>query len=187
MSKITNEMFILHGKETGRQIFDFFTWWSGGMMTNLFRGILAEYIVAMALNCDKQKRLDAWGPFDLVTPQNIRVEVKASAYLQAWAQSKPSKIVFSIRPSKKWDSAVGSFVEDSSRKSDVYVFCVFESMDKDNARLTDLDQWGFYVMKTETINRLFDNQKTLSLGRILAAGVHRVGFSELLYVVADAK
>ena len=187
MPEIDNEMFVLHGKETGRRIIDFFAWWSGGMMTNLFRGVLAEYIVAMALDCDKQKRLDAWGPFDLVTPQGLRVEVKASAYLQAWTQSKPSKIVFSIRPSKEYDYKTGIYSESNSRKSDVYVFCVFECMDKGNAKLSDLDQWGFYVMKTEEINRLFGSQKTVSLGRILSAGARRVSFSELTEAVSSIR
>ena len=79
--KPESELFILHGNSVGISVFDFFKWWSGDMLTNSVRGVLAEYIVAMALGCEEGTRLGAWNEFDLVGPDGIRVEVKSSAYM----------------------------------------------------------------------------------------------------------
>lgn len=185
MRGIADEKFVLHGRKTAWRIFDFFQWWSDSMMTNSVRGVLAEYIVAMALHCEKGARLDAWGPYDLVTPRGVRVEVKSSAYLQSWKQLKPSRIVFSIKPGRSYDYESGLYSERSSRNSDVYVFCVFESRERDSARLSDLDQWGFYAMRTAEIDRCFGNQKTICLSRLLDSGIQRVAFDELEAAVTE--
>ena len=55
--KPESELFILHGNSVGISVFDFFKWWSGDMLTNSVRGVLAEYIVAMALGCEEGTRL----------------------------------------------------------------------------------------------------------------------------------
>ena len=184
--KPESELFILHGNSVGISVFDFFKWWSGDMLTNSVRGVLAEYIVAMALGCEEGTRLGAWNDFDLVGPDGIRVEVKSSAYLQNWHQTKLSKIVFSISPSRSYDYDSGRYMDGLERRSDVYVFCVFECTDRRKARLSDLDQWGFYVMSTSEINRRFGNQKTVSIGSLLKAGAQRICYTELRSSVCQA-
>ena len=67
---------------------------------NTQRGAYAEYLVSVALGAEAATRKD-WGPYDVLTPNGIRVEVKASAYIQAWKQSKLSKIIFGIPQTHK--------------------------------------------------------------------------------------
>jgi hypothetical protein len=59
--------------------------------------VLAEFIVATALGVADQLRND-WGPYDLLTPDGIKIEVKSPAYLQSWHQENFSTITFGIHP-----------------------------------------------------------------------------------------
>lgn len=54
-------------------------------------GMLAEFLVAEALGAATRPRSE-WDAYDVVTPDGIRVEVKSSAYVQAWAPARPSSI-----------------------------------------------------------------------------------------------
>ena len=75
---------------------------------NTQRGAYAEYLVSVALGAEAATRKD-WGPYDVLTPNGIRVEVKASAYIQDWKQSKLSKIIFGIPQTHKYDFDADAF------------------------------------------------------------------------------
>lgn len=81
------------------QILDFWRWAHSDLLCNTERGILAEYIVAMAIGVENGVRKE-WESYDLLTHNNIKVEVKSSAYLQSWNDNRLSKIRFDIRPTK---------------------------------------------------------------------------------------
>ena len=104
---------------------DFWMWAYSNLTDNTQRGAYAEYLVSVALRAEAATRKD-WGPYDVLTPNGIRVEVKASAYIQAWKQSKLSKIIFGIPQTHKYDFDADAFNYDAEiiRQSDVYVFCV---------------------------------------------------------------
>lgn len=53
----------------------------GDLRENATHGILAEFIVAKALDADRKLR-SGWDNFDVETASGTRVEVKSSAYLQ---------------------------------------------------------------------------------------------------------
>jgi len=42
---------------------------------------------------------------DVTAPSGLRIEVKTSAYVQSWKQSKLSAISFDIAPKRGWDAA----------------------------------------------------------------------------------
>jgi hypothetical protein len=65
-------------------------------------------------------RRDFWAGWDLQTPEGLKIEVKAAAYLQAWEQKRPSQIVFS--------------------------FCVQTETDSARWDALDLSQWRFYLL-----------------------------------------
>ena len=69
-------------------------------MSNTERGRLAEFIVAKAVNAASDRRVE-WDIYDVRTPDKITVEVKTSAYLQTWKQTRLSKITFDIAPKKQ--------------------------------------------------------------------------------------
>ena len=60
-----------------RTISDFWRWGYSDLIQNINRGILAEYIVAWALNLDKKPR-NPWEAFDLITEKGKRIEVKST-------------------------------------------------------------------------------------------------------------
>ena len=62
---------------------DFWQWAYSDLISNTDRGILAEYIVAIALGIDDTVRVP-WGPYDLVTPAGTKIEVKSGSYIQSW-------------------------------------------------------------------------------------------------------
>ena len=57
------------------------------------RGVLAEFLVALALGRIETRR-KAWDDSDVTTGSGLRVEVKASGYLQSWAQAQHSRLSF---------------------------------------------------------------------------------------------
>lgn len=63
-------------------LLDFWRWAHSDLMGNAERGILAEYLVACALNIPRNVR-GLWDRYDLITPEGITIEVKSSGYLQS--------------------------------------------------------------------------------------------------------
>ena len=138
---------IVIEKKTGTEMFlgmnhsllDFWSWAYSNMISNTERGGFAEYIVSCALQSPSPYRIE-WNAVDVVALNGIKVEVKSSAYLQAWNQEKFSSIQFDIAPKKCWDSVTNLYSETKIRSADVYVFCLFSSMDSKTANPLDLKQ-----------------------------------------------
>ena len=166
---------------------DFWMWAYSNLTDNTQRGAYAEYLVSVALGADATTRKD-WGPYDVLTPDGIRVEVKASAYIQAWKQSRLSKIIFGIPQTHKYDFDADAFSYDAEtlRQSDVYVFCVETCKNPDALNERDLSQWDFYVISTVQINKTLGLQKTVSLSTLLKIGARKVTFCELKAAVLKA-
>lgn len=72
---------------------DFWSYAARDLRSNVLRGVLAEWLVAKAVDAPEPR--PEWDEFDVLTPARVRVEVKSSAYLQAWPQGDLSKISFS--------------------------------------------------------------------------------------------
>jgi hypothetical protein len=130
------------------------------------RGILAEFIVASALDLLDKPRIE-WNAYDLITQNGTRIEVKSSSYLQSWLQYGYSSISFDIRPTLAWDPIANSYTHIPTRQSDIYVFCLLNHKDKLTVDPINMDHWEFYVVSTNEINDKCMNQKTISLSSIL--------------------
>src|SRR3954467_9125568 len=72
---------------------DFWAWTLSDLRTNTVRPMLAEFLVARALGSKQRTRIE-WDAYDVLSRDDVRVEVKSSAYLQAWQQARPSTISF---------------------------------------------------------------------------------------------
>lgn len=154
-----------HGTSRGN-LLDSWRWAYSQTLDNALRGVLAEYLVGLALGGpDRDARVE-WDPFDLTTPEGIKVEVKSSAYLQSWAQEKKSTLSFSIPETSAWDYETGRFAVSRQRQADVYVFCVFTTVDPNAADPLDKAQWDFYVAPTSRVNEALGNQKTVTLSSL---------------------
>jgi hypothetical protein len=184
--KYGREIFKSKGRGIGVTVLDFWRWAMSDFVSNAPRGVLAEFIVARALGIKGGVR-NPWDAFDLKTRSGIKIEVKSASYLQFWKQRDFSKIIFPIRVSRTWDHDTGvtRLSADSSRQADIYVFCVLAHKDKKTLNPLDLDQWEFYVMRTETINERFPKHKTVSLSKLERAGAVKTCFHDLRGIINE--
>jgi hypothetical protein len=95
--KSGDDRFTHQGQEVGANLLSFWRWACSDLVGNVMRGVLAEYIVGLALECVKDGVRPEWNATDLCF-QGCQVEVKSSASLQPWSQTKLSLIKFNIEP-----------------------------------------------------------------------------------------
>ena len=171
------EKLILNGKETEFEISDFWAWNNSDLLNNTLRGAYAEFLVSKALGIDTSTSRIDWGVYD-VAYGDICIEVKCSAYLQAWKQRKLSSIVFSIAPTQAW-TANNGYDGNPLRHSDFYIFCLFTPQEKIKAQPLDLNQWEFYVVPTKRINEICGNKKTVTLKALTQLKPLKCAFWEL--------
>ena len=175
MKKTGEERFIIQNAETDIRLLDFWKWNQSDILNNSLRGILAEFIVAKAVNAINETRVE-WDAYDLLTADGIKIEVKSAAYLQSWQQSKNSIIQYNIRPTLAWEASTNTYTTEIKRTADVYVFCLLNEQDRHLVNPLDLDQWEFFVLATEQINREKGSQKTIGLNGILKMEPIMTGF-----------
>ena len=77
---------------TDATVVDFWRFALSNLRMNNARGYLAEFLVAKAVG-STGLRIE-WDPYDVLAPDGTTIEVKTSAYLQAWDQYKLSTIQF---------------------------------------------------------------------------------------------
>ncbi|MGW2084640.1 hypothetical protein [Streptomyces sp. NPDC001880] len=159
-----NEPIQADGKTVGK-LADFWSWACSDLTNNTMRGVLAEYLVATALGAATGTRTE-WDTVDIRTPQNWRIEVKSTAYLQSWAQSQTSRVSFRIAPASGWDAQTDITSADVLRRADVYVFCLLHHREKQTLDPLDLDQWTFYVLPTQVLDERCRLQKTITLSSL---------------------
>ncbi|MBK6761734.1 MAG: hypothetical protein IPG73_13740 [Ignavibacteria bacterium] len=162
----------------------FLQWAYSDHLSNANRGVLAEYIVGLAVGATEKARVE-WDRYDLVMPGGVSIEVKSSAYLQSWNNPKPSTIVFDIGPKTWWDAATNTYATERERSAKVYVFCVFEELDRQKADPLDLSQWFFLVCATSLLNEWFGEQKSVRLGVLKMKNLKRLRFEEIASAVEE--
>ena len=153
---------IALGERNLATVQDFWRWAYSNINDNASRGRFAEYLVCAALGCADGTR-NEWESYDILW-QDIKVEVKSSAYIQTWAQKELSRITFGIQPTHAWDPLTFTEDEEARRQADVYVFCIenCKEQGEGNPNPLDLSQWEFRVIPTKTLDTLGD-QKSISL------------------------
>jgi hypothetical protein len=148
----------------GATIGDFWAWAYSDILLNTTRGVFAEFVVGSALGVVGGIR-SPWDSFDLLYRES-GIEVKSSAYVQSWPQETPSAISWGIEERFAYDTATDTWGEEQVRSAKCYVFCLYTETDREASDVLDLDQWEFYVLSTELINRELGTQKRVGLGRI---------------------
>lgn len=178
-----NEHFTYEGMPAGILLSDFWAWNSSDLLNNTLRGALAEFLVASAIGIDTSEARQDWTPYDLLSPSGRKIEVKCSAYLQSWNTDRLSKIQFSIRPARSWDSE-NDFSDDVKRWSDLYVFCLYASKDRSETPL-QLEQWEFYLLPTSVLNIRCKDQKSISLSSLLSLSPTKATYEKLREAVEN--
>ena len=157
---------------------DFWRWAYSDLLGNTERGAVAEYLVASALGISREDRI-SWNSYDLLSNEGIKIEVKASAYIQTWGQERLSDIRFGIQPTYAWNSETNVYDTEMRRQSDIYVFCVLKHTEQETINPLDARQWEFYPLKTSVLNEKVGNQKGISLSKILKLGAAATSYSNL--------
>jgi len=167
-----------HLSGTEKPLLDFWRWNGSDLASNATRGLLAEFIVASALGIDPSIPREEWSAWDLTSHEGIKIEVKSAAYLQSWTQQKLSKIIFSIRPARAWDAVSGRIAQEPQRSADVYVFCLLKHQDKETLNPLDLEQWEFYILSTDELNKYTRSKTSITLTSIQKL-THAIPFVQL--------
>lgn len=160
-----NTPFTCGRQPAGFVLVDFWKWAFSDLRSNALRGVLAEFIVAKALGEECNDNRLEWDACDLLH-NGINIEVKSAAYIQSWNQKKESKIVFGIQKTKAWHAADNTYSDELKRQADIYVFCHLKDRNRETLDPLNLDQWDFYVLRTETLNERCVDQKTISLSSL---------------------
>jgi hypothetical protein len=171
------ESLTLNGESLANsQVLDFWRWAFSDLRMNNVRGVLAEYIVAKLLNIPLETR-DSWESYDLKTAAGITIEVKAAAYLQAWEQRQPSRIVFTGLQTRTWSPRMG--YGEQGYGADVYALCLLTEQDPARFDPLNLDQWQFWLLSRAVIIQLTHNGHSLSLSTLYKAGIVSYTATEL--------
>ena len=188
--KAGTEPFHAEGQPIGPTVLDYWRWSASDLLSNTQRGVLAEYLVAAALGTVVRPR-DEWASFDVVNQDGDEIEVMSAAYRQSWAQDRPSAIQFRIAPIRwLWNPETNEYkkLDPPRRPAKIHVFCVLGRKTDLNPDPLDVSQWQFYVLPTAVLNREVPQQKTISLGPLLAmvqrtTGRGAVGYESLRGVI----
>ena len=142
------------------------------LITNVFRAVIAEAIVAMALPQWRWASVD-YASCDFVHPDGRRLEVKQSAARQSWSTGKPSRASWDIAPRTGHWTEDARWIPEPGRNADIYVLC-HHPVFGDDADHRNPAQWKFYAIRAASL----PDTKSLSL-----AGAERlaepVGFLDL--------
>jgi len=179
--KSGNEEFYIGSDRLEFRLYDFWQWSQSDILNNTLRGVLAEFIVCKALGVESNVRVD-WDAFD-VAYQNVKIEVKSSAYIQSWFKDKHSKISFDIAPKRVFCYETNCYSVEVKRQSDLYIFCLLDHKDKDSVNPLNLEQWKFYVLPTSVLNEKAEYQKSITLNSLLTLNPLVCKFAELKSIV----
>lgn len=176
----------IHGSEpfvgADATVVDFWRFAMSDLRMNNTRGYLAEFLVAKAFGLSNVNRVE-WDAYDLQLDK-IRVEVKSSAYLQAWEQPRPSRIVFSGLRGTRYHPRHGYDPSGKGLNAHVYVFCVQTATDHEDYRPLDLGQWSFYVVKRSALER--QGSASVGLDTVLRLAEGDTSWAELRSAVLQA-
>lgn len=167
MTYIGNEQFSIGSNTINLTVNDFWRWSYSDLNDGICHSALAEFIVATSLEVpDLNQGLSRTlkRPYDLISKDGYRIEVKSAAYNESADEEHPNCISFGIAPAE----LSGSIKEANTihRKSDAFVFCVYKAVSKDETPL-NLDFWDFYVLPTKVLNEKMPIQRTITFQSLM--------------------
>jgi hypothetical protein len=158
----SERLFDHQGELSDLAVLDFWRWAFSDFRDNTLRGVFAEWLVAQLLGIELGSRI-GWASFDLLASGRVKIEVKTSAYLQAWEQKQPSIITFGNLRTRTW-SPETDFAETPTYNADLYVFCVQIEQSAECWDALNLGQWRFYLLTRSQIMTL--DQKTVGIATL---------------------
>jgi len=157
----------------------FLQWAYGDMVSNVQRGIVAEWLVAHALGLTEEDRVE-WEPWDLEFLDGTKIEVKSASIWQPYGQMKRSSIVWEPGPLRNKE-------DEPRRRADIYVFGALVCDEKHAVDPFETDQWRWFVARTDRLfrtARITDNGLTRLVGE---CGAEESDYDGLAAAVDRAK
>lgn len=183
--KSGTEPFHREGVPQPFSVQDFWAWSASDLISNAIRGRLAEFIVAQALGVAGGVRSE-WDAYDLKSHDGITVEVKSAAYVQTWAQEKPSSVVLRIGATHAWSNETREYDVQTRRQAMVYVFALLHCQDRDAVDALALDQWRFFVLATTVLNEKLPEQRSVGLKSLEKLGAKPCRYDGLAEAIRAA-
>lgn len=132
---------------------DCWTWAYSDMTDSMNRSVLAEFIVATALDvADKtiRKPLQTRRPYNFLSKDGYRIAVESASYTQSCDAEHPDQVTFR---------------NISAPHCDVCIFCIHKALSDDISPL-NLDTWDFYIIPSRVLANTTEH-KTLTLPSLL--------------------
>lgn len=167
---------------TSALVQDFWSWSMSDLRANTVRSLLAEFLVATALQATHGARVE-WDFCDIRLADGWRIEVKASAYLQAWEQRALSRPLFGGFMARTWSPREG-MAREPSYNADVYVFSLLTAERHDAYDPLDTASWRFWVLPRHVLAAT--GCVSLSLGRVRSLAKTGLSFEQLADAVTEA-
>ena len=164
--KTGNEHLTFNEESIGYSLLEFWQWSVSDILSNATRGRFAEFIVGTSVGLNPKNLRDEWDAFDIKTESGIKIEIKSAAYIQSWSQKEFSKISFSIKKTKHWDSNNGMSRGEPKRHADLYVFCLLKTKNQNIINPLKLEQWEFFVLPTYKLDNYPRSQTNITLGSL---------------------
>jgi hypothetical protein len=131
------------------------------LISNIYRGLIAEIIVGEALGKDWHMCSGDWRGWDFEHRDGCRLEVKQSAARQTWTGPRAAtKPIFDIRARSGYFEGA-DWIADPRRFAEIYVFA-YHPISDDTADHCDPCQWRFHVVMANGL----PSGKTISLAKV---------------------
>lgn len=180
-----DEPFHDHGRALGFDVLGFWRWSTSDVVNNTTRGILAEYLVAQAVDVSHGVRV-GWAAYDIDDPRGIAIEVKSAAYVQSWSQRRLSPITFGCARTCPVDPLTQKPGTVKCRQAQVYVFALLAHQDQETLDPLDVSQWEFYVVPTAVLDCRERSQHSITLKSLRDLHGPPVDYSGLPVAIAEA-
>jgi hypothetical protein len=181
-----DERFVDGDKQLSFTLRDFWCWSTSDLLNNTTRGVLAEFLVASAVEIPTSGVRDPWAAYDLETADGLKIEVKSAAHLQSWAQKRPSVIIFNVPKTRAWSPDTNELASESARQADVYVFAVLAHQDKATVNPLDISQWQFFVLSSQALNQRTRSQHSITIASVKALSTGPTSYHELAAAIRNA-
>jgi len=150
---------------TKKTITDFWQWGYSNLISNMNRGILAEYLVAWAIGDTKDVRVP-WRSYDLTSKSGKKLEVKTTAKFQEWnfKDKKPNpNPSYHIAPTRNYNVDSGYMSKNKKFNTDIYVLCYHFAEEIEDQNPMDLRQWKFWIFSKQQIKSILKTRKSISV------------------------
>lgn len=170
-------------KANGATAGQFWAWAYSDLRSNTVRGVFAEFLVAQALEAERDVR-GPWDAFDVLGPAGTRIEVKSSAYLQSWPQDALSTIRFSGLTAYTVEPGSSEYSAQKEVQADLFVFALQTCTAHEDYDMLDLSQWQFWAATADQVRA--SGQDSVGLAWVQTNAAGSVAYDALPALIADS-